>query len=375
MAEIKKIIVFSTSDSRKLSSWSNVPYLFTETLMMHGLDVTRVHVKEIAIFAVLYRVIKKILTLLFGFHTSFEYSRSLIHFYYSKWFMERVLNKNDFDAVLILSFSYAPAVRFKKPVILFGDWSYEYYLKYFLNRSPDRLEINSVNRENAVLEQADFIFVLFPVACTYLLEKHNNKNIHYLGNVINAIEEPGQENLILKKASNSIVFVGKEHYLEGAKQLIEVFSALKKDKPNLRLDIIGMGKSFFSDLPEGVVCHGYLDKGKERDRKLYYDLLKNARVFINTTPKWASFSAALEAMHFYTPVITTSYPEFVKTFGNEINFGYFYNGGNQYDLASLIKKIFTKTDYEVLCINAHAAVKDFTWDSYVKKFVQVIGGH
>ena len=52
-----------------------------------------------------------------------------------------------------------------------------------------------------------------------------------------------------------------------------------------------------------------------------YEPFKKAKVFINTTPKWAAFSASIEAMYFYIPVVVTPYDEFTKTFGEHIEFG------------------------------------------------------
>jgi hypothetical protein len=61
-------------------------------------------------------------------------------------------------------------------------------------------------------------------------------------------------------------------------------------------------------VPRNFFC--YLDKGSDAHRALYYPLFKEARMFINTTPKWSSFSASVEAMYFYTPVVITLYKEF-----------------------------------------------------------------
>jgi len=133
------------------------------------------------------------------------------------------------------------------------------------------------------------------------------------------------------------------------------------------LNIIGLKASQFPALPTGVICHGYLDKEKEPDRKLYYSLLTTAKVIVNTTPKWGAFSATLEAMHFYTPVITTPYDEFVATFGRDITFGYYYPDNCEESLFDSIQRVIEHPDYLSLCRASHAAVQSFTWDGYIEK--------
>src|SRR5262249_22085434 len=101
------------------------------------------------------------------------------------------------------------------------------------------------------------------------------------------------------------------------------------------------------------------------------EYMKDAKIFVNTTPKWGAFSATLEAMYFYTPVIVTPYKEFVETFGMKIGFGW-YCKNNSLDLCAKIKKILNCPSYDRLCINAHELVKDFTWSAYIDKMLKKI---
>ena len=140
----------------------------------------------------------------------------------------------------------------------------------------------------------------------------------------------------------------------------------------LTLDIIGIEANNFSDLPGGITCHGYLDKGDSKERELYYRIFRNARIFINTTPKWSAFSASIEAMYFYTPVIVTPYNEFLKTFGQDIDFGYYCEENDASLIKNKISSILQNKSYKQLCLNANTAVRDFTWDAYVDKMVEKI---
>jgi glycosyltransferase involved in cell wall biosynthesis len=205
-------------------------------------------------------------------------------------------------------------------------------------------------------------------------ERYKNKNIFHLGNVINSLHEVTNSQILEKKTnSKSLLFIGSKKYLEGAQCLVRAFHELKKDYPNLSLNIIGMNESDLGDqLNEGVNCYGYLDKGKNNERELYYSLLQDAKIFVNTTPQWGAFSATLEAMYFYIPVIVTPYKEFVETFGMKIGFGCYCEKNSLDLLCANIKTIFNHPSYSTLCVNAHESVKDFTWSAYIDKMLKTI---
>ncbi len=122
-------------------------------------------------------------------------------------------------------------------------------------------------------------------------------------------------------------------------------------------------------LPDRVVCHGYLDKGSQRGAQTYYSLLRSARVFNNTTPRWAAFSASIEAVYFFVPVIVTPYLEFVKTFGREIDFGVYCEEPSVELLCTRIRGLLEHGSYPALCWAAHEAIKGFTWDAYIQKLL------
>jgi glycosyltransferase involved in cell wall biosynthesis len=205
-------------------------------------------------------------------------------------------------------------------------------------------------------------------------ETYVNKNIHYLGNVINSLYEVSEEEALQEKGNScDLLFVGDFKYTEGARALIKAYNNLKRDFVELNLHIIGLKKAEIGEeLPEGVLCHGYLDKAKHADRALYYDLFKRAKIFVNTTPKWGGFSATIEAMYFYIPVIVAPYGEFVETFGKEITFGKFCDDNSPTEIERNVRLILNDRAYDDMCVNAHRAVKEFTWSSYVDEVLRKI---
>ncbi len=368
MTAIKELTVFSVGDSRRLSSWSNVPYFFTETLISKGIKVNRVNLERTFVGKVLNKSVWAALNFL-NKNNYYSYSRSLVHYLNVRFKIRRAVARYPkSDAHIFLTFSFSSVGLTDRPTVLFCDWTYDHHFKYFLRQQPSAMESMSIAREDQQIEAADLVFVLFPGVAEYMKQRYSNPKIFYLGNVVNTLLNVSEAHVLAQKAaSQEILFIGGSKYLEGAKQLIETYKRLKTRRPSLVLNIVGMRDREFDNLPDGVHCHGYLDKENADQRALYYDLLIRAKALVNTTPKWGAFSATLEAMHFYTPVITTPYPEFVETFGEQIDFGCYFSGQSVHTLSAVTESILDDPLYDGLCWRAHDAVSDFTWSAYIDK--------
>ncbi|EOR23312.1 group 1 glycosyl transferase [Niallia nealsonii AAU1] len=289
--------------------------------------------------------------------------------------MKRAVKKySDTDIFISTSFSYTPWKYTNKKKVLFCDWTISYYYDYFLNRTPDKLEQKSIERQNVHLQKSDYIISLFPNVSEYIKKVFNEK-AYYIGNVINSELDVNKDEILkCKRNSNSILFVGGPKYIEGARCLINSFEMIQEDYPELELNIIGINKKEVDNLPERVNFYGYLNKSNHSDRETYYNLMKNAKVIVNTTPKWAAFSGTVEAMYWYTPVITTPYTSFIETFGSDMKFGYYCERNDPELLKNYLENILTmvQLDYVDLCINANSMVQKFTWDNYVTNLLQTI---
>jgi glycosyltransferase involved in cell wall biosynthesis len=373
MPTIRRLLVVSTEDSTRLSSWSNVPYLFCKTLEDQGLELGRLTLRPQGVMGSAVRWALRLLKFLrVRKESTWDYTRSAHYYWRVQRQIDLALEREAFDGVLVLNFSYGPSLPPKVPLYLFCDWSLSYAIECQRLRRPGSLERASILRENRLINAASAVFVLFPLAERFVRSALPQARTHYLGNVINAVEGPDEGDIKLKQASFSLLFVGKPHYREGALQLIDAYRQLKKALPTLALNIVGMGEEFFGHLPEGVFCHGYLDKGDPAQREKYYGLLRRARLFVNPNPKWASFSAALEAMYFYTPVVTSAYAEMEETFGKDISFGAYYRADDTQPLCELLYRLMSSKDYESMARNAHIEASPFSWDAYVKRVLNVI---
>jgi glycosyltransferase involved in cell wall biosynthesis len=368
--KIKEVIVFSEQgDPRLISTWSNVPFFLVQNLENQGIKVNTVNVGKTSIAdKILKRVCDAILKKVYN-EPFYNFGRTRLYYEIARYKIKNAIKRYpNADQLIFTTFSLTAHGLSPKPTVLFCDWTIRYHIKYFLNREPTKLEQRAIAAQDKVIETADQVFVLFPGVAEEMKQTYKNTNIHYNGNVINNLLPSDASSIAIKQAGANLLFIGKKSYLNGAKSLISTFSKLKLSYPSLKLDIIGIDPADLEHLPADVVCHGYLDKGKEQDKQTYYKLLTEARMFINPTPKWGAFSASLEAMYFYTPVIVSPYTEFVKTFGAEINFGRYADEGS---LSESITTILNHSNYSSLCMNAHLAAKEHTWAGYVSRLLKI----
>ena len=100
----------------------------------------------------------------------------------------------------------------------------------------------------------------------------------------------------------------------------------------------------------------------------------NARAIVNTTEKWAGPSSVFEAMYYGTPVITIPNRDFLLMVGEDSEIGYYCKENSVKEISEAIEKIsgFRLKELFTISQNAHNAVKDFTWENYTRKLIQVM---
>ena len=373
MQKIQQVTVFTQGDSTQPSTWSNVPYLFTRTLEERGISVNRVDLAP-GLGGKLINRAWRALQRLLPWESTFDYTRSGLHYLVVKRRVrEAVRRYTQADVNIFLTFSFSSAGMSNQPTVLFGDWTYDHCISHFRGRTPNRLERAAIDRENREIEAADCVFVLFPSVAERMRHQYRNPHIYYAGNVVNALlHQPEAELLQRKAASTALLFIGNRAYLEGARRLLKAFVLLQQERRGWTLDIVGLTERELGPCPAGVRCHGYLDKGVASDRERYYQLMAGARCIVNTTPKWAAFSAMIEAMHFYTPVVVTPYEEFVQTFGRDIPFGVYCADEPGVDPAESLAEHLRGLDdagHIDRCRAAHEAVADYQWDKYIDRLL------
>jgi len=361
LTAIKEITVFSIGDANELSTWSNVPYFFTKNLDFKNIKVNRVNIKENAIINILYKYTIYIFLKLLNKNSNHTYFRSGLNYFLTNRKIKKAIKEfNQSEILIFLTYSFCANKDHNKKVVLLGDWCYLYYISKFLKREPMWFEKNALAREKKHINYADNVINLFPKSQEFNVKHFNSKKQFYLGHIINGNYELNHEEIISKKLnSRKLLFIGK---------------SFEKLNTNAELHIIGLTKQDVGVHLPGLFYYGYLNKGIILENELYYKLIIEARVIVNTNPDWGSFSAITEAMYYQTPVITLPYPEFTKTYGTEINFGFYVNEHVTDDLTSKLTNILNDSKDEQLnkMKSAHNQVKNFSWSAYTNKVINLI---
>lgn len=375
--QLKEITVYTQGDSTRISTWSNVPFLLTETLLKKGIRVNRVNIGANRYLGILYN--KLFTGLLAWFYPSHRYTYErtrLNHWLTNRRIRKAVRAYPSTDCHLLLTFGYV-AEGALAPSVLLCDWSYEVLICERLARKPYPFEQHYIDRETAAIERADLVISLFPKCTEWMRRRSKNPAICYLGgNVVNAVRVlPGKPDVLIQQKfrSSRLLFIGNRKYLEGAKALLFAYRQLKKEVPDLELTFIGLAASELGRLPQGVEALGYLRKEVPAEQELYYRRLMEAKLFVNPTRDWGGYSSTIEAMYYYTPVVVTPYADFVEEFGGEIGFGQ-YTTGHPADVADKIRicLAWEKAVYRSYSNQAHEKVADYTWAAYVEKLLRKI---
>lgn len=369
-----KIFFCTTAPSKNYKSWSNIPYLLHKNLEKRGYVVENCVMREVEPLKTVFNLPIRALNKLFKLGTTYFYVRTPVHFFFTylySRFIGAMSAKQ--DVMIVQGFSY-PLHNGKNRQIVLGDWPSEYLFEKFLNRQPSRLERKSIDRENAVIEAADAVVTLFPNVREYMLRKYNNPNIYCFGNVVNVDDDVALPSNIRERKLNSrrFLFVGQPFYLPGALELIAAARNLRQQGLECEVDIIGIEPGLIGVEYEWLTVHGYLDKERPDDKKKYYELLSNARLFVNTTPGWSGFQALLEALYFHNPIVVRPNESLSSYFSNLSAVAHILEDGGP-NLESLLAKSLTNSaQYRQMSDAARKGVESSTWHNFTTELIGLL---
>jgi hypothetical protein len=259
------------------------------------------------------------------------------------------------------------------------DWTFNILIRDRLNREPFYIEKKFIKRENRAINNAKYVISLFPDCAKKMKEDNPYANIYYMNNnVVNSVYNGIiDEEKILNDKHNShkLLFIGNQNnpsYLKTAKIITEAFLIVKESINDIELHIIGIESSTLGITNKDIHCYGYLHKDNKEECETYYNIILRSSLIINTTPLWAGYSSLIEAMYFYTPVLVSPFKDFVKEFGNNIDFGKYCSGYDPSIIARDIEAIIGSCNYLQLAKNAHLKTHQYTWENYVNKILSLI---
>lgn len=362
MKKIKKVILFSHGSAYDASSWSNIPYLMRESLEKSGVEVISINQKPS-------RLLKALVQYLYNATKYYDYRHVPLVKWWNNTKIKRAVKKHsNADFCIILNYNYYNKFN-DIPTLLFHDWNLEMIMKMD-NHYPSKREEQNMIYQNDIISKSNLILTIFSESQKFLKNRFPDKKIYKIDrNVINLLDKNvfDLDNIIRNKyESDYVLFIGRDHYQEGLNQIIEV---IKGFNGKLKLKVIGIrGKD-----TELIKYYGWLKKDHEEQNKIFYDLIRNAKICVNTTKGWAGYSSIIEAMYYGTPIIVYPFTQFKEEFGKSLNFG-FYSDGEKDDLSSKIEIInsLDYNDYHKMAFNAHDLVKDYTWDNYIGELIKIM---
>jgi hypothetical protein len=378
--EIKIINLFVLGDSTLLTTWSNLPFCFGKGLEDASYFVNRVNILPVQNFffklyeRIWFKIINKIIRKIFPYN-AYSIDRSLLYRFLVNNNIKKAIKQNGrVDLNIFLTYSYTYKTL-GVPTVLICDYTFDIYINDILKRKANLLENAFIEYEKNIIRKSDFVINIF----SYYAEEMSklfNKNILFLGQIgINDVSNFELTDQIIENKVNSkkLVFVGNQgvlDYVQAAKLLINSYKKLIQISKyaEFELHLIGMDTYNFDELPQNVFCYGYLKKDDPKERAIYYDLYKTAKVFVNTA---GSYQAALEAMYFYTPIITSNMAAMVVEFGEMIDFGTYCKPLSVDNLLKCMRAILDNENYIELCYNAHNSVSDRTWSEYARSLVRI----
>ena len=376
---IKEIIFFSFGDSTKLSTWSNVPYLFSKELENRGIIVRRINLEPCQKIRNRYNTyICKIYNKIWP-NNVYHYERSkLFSIITNKKIKKAVKQYKNADLCIFCTFSFYNKYN-TIPSLLLCDWTFNILIQERLKRIPYYIEKKFIKRENIAIRNARFVISLFPECAKRIKEDNPTANIFYIGsNVVNSVYKGtiDKERITLeKKDSHKLLFIGNQNnpsYLKTAQLIAKAFFIAKEMDTNLELHIIGIEPSLLGYNDVDIHCYGYLHKDNEEECAIYYNTILESSLIINITPQWAGYSSLIEAMYYYTPVLVSPFKDFVKEFGANITFGGYCSTTEPKDIANNIIKILASDEYVQMSQDAHFATRNYTWGNYVDKILKII---
>lgn len=373
----KEIIAYCMGDSTNPKTWSSVPYFFLNTLEDEfKIIVHRINI-DLREKSRLLRSINKIFNYMvhkiYGYDTLYAFERTRLWIFLVRIYMYRVYKKyNTSDLLISFDFSSSISDLVNTDTLLFCDWTIEYEIVEHQKRQPFKIERKMIKQQYETIKNSKYVVTIFPNAKDEI-EKKVNRDVFYFGNVINSKKiYLNCDWLTRKYNSNHILFIGREKYKIGLMVLIKAIELYNKKNPKqIILDVIGMDN--VENNKDWINCYGYLNKDNEAENGIYTNLIRNAKCYVNTNPNWIGASSLIEVLAYGTPCIVSKNADLVRTFGDELDFGY-YCQNSEKQVEQCISTILSKdnSDYGCLCRAAISSVKDFSWEGYIKKLMKYI---
>lgn len=309
------INLFTAGDSEDPSTWSNVPYFLSESLIGHGVAVRRINLIPEA--SPLYRAYRAanykydgLTKRLLGKRRSLDLFHDPIARALVRRDIKRVARQHhdaDFNFFLTYSFSSLPYTT--TPTIHYSDICLQHAMED--QQQPIRpRHRRMIGQEKQSLSQAGLVLGTNEPCCDYLREHYGVAGARRLAGGINLnwrAPDDLPSYLDRKWDARRVLFIGRGVHKRGADVLLQAFEQFNqgRDLP-YTLTLVGIQASELGPLPDGVDCIGYLNKNDPADLARYIGLLESATMFVMPMREGPPPGVTKEALMTGTPVIMSN---------------------------------------------------------------------
>lgn len=358
----------SEGNANDVNTWSNVPYFIVQGLKENGHNVLTVDMR-IKYVAVLYNlVVTKPLLYLFR-KSLYSYDRSLLKNILYNWKLKSIA-KNTQGTDLYLSMVDGNLYKYtNKKYIYLVDWTFEYEVIQDYKKNIDFLERGFITRQEKMMMNASINIIMRESCKEFVLNKYRKMTIYGpKTNVINSLLiEPIKFSF---KDTNNVVFLGAPRYLKGATQLLKISEKILSIDSSINIYFIGItlvDVGLQLSYNDRIHFCGYLDKGLEQEKNLYYKIICGAKVCVNTNEGFVSIASLMEASYLGKPVIVSRHHQTLSMYGENSNCVFYCDGTNE-DLYELILYLYQQNmeEYGVLCERCREQFKNSTWSEFLK---------
>lgn len=181
------------------------------------------------------------------------------------------------------------------------------------------------------------------------------------GTTLPGIESLSEEQISSRFSNPNLLFVGKDPDRKGLPELIEAFHALREDRPELTLTIVGPSEPRDEYSAPGIVWHGLVSDKDELQR--YYN---DATIFFLPAHRESFGLVVPEAMAYGLPCIVSSTGELPHLVQHGKSGEVLPEISGTAIAAAVRRSLGSRVEYEKLAVSAHAASHQYDWTAIAR---------
>lgn len=374
-----KIAYISKKNISDINEWSGSANGILKCLNYANFEVELIHN-----FSLKFEFILKIIELFYRlFKIKYDPDRSIIASKIYAKYIERKLNKKQFDFIISYDSTLISFLNTKIPIILWTDLTFDLYQKTYF-RSYKSFNKGCINRGNYLEKKA--LDKAFKIIYSSTYSKKNAIEIYnidenkiiilpFSGNIIfnydkNEITKVIEKRIETKNQKISFLSVGVDWERKGMDDAINFVKKLNKLNLKSEIHIVGSIPKNNNYDERIVKIYGYLSKKKDEELKLLKTLYEKSHYFILLSKEEALGIVFLEAASFGLPIITRNIGGIKSVVKNN---GIFFDDNDFEKILAKFKLInINENNYKEIANNSLEIYNQSSWKSIASRLREVL---